>query len=485
MPYLKGYATSFDDIISKLCTWVENMDIHGADAWEVMRQEPWPRGTILKAPGWEAGEHQYIGLMPTIIQKGITYPKWFLSEQVLTSEFVWSQKGLNFKPENTTFSIVDGTVIVMIKNSRGEIVDSISYSFSPLPEIFDKSAQAMFLGVFKQYSDGLAWHEQAGADRPAVKTKEINYYNSRSQYPTKFLPPPLPGVGFPAIGMALTGSENGYLKFWITKDRHRLILVINNGGYWDVAYLGFMEAYHKPTEYAFPATVIGGTSGVVPVGETFWYQAPIPEVGFRFDYSPTNWSLAHGLPCFAATPWDGTSSWLDSTALSQVQVMLPDGTWQSFANWAVQQEIIAEYSGGSYPAYYYAHKEPEKPPGLRHYIRPTFSNTGRTEHIYKSTITDTLTYQLEPLELVQGRNDARNIFGRLWRMYWPSCPVYHYGEQIINGKLHLILPNAWEGRRWHIAHGRTHITDVDQLLEQDRHIDELTRSMNCIIRLED
>lgn len=390
MPYIKGMATGFDDLLTQLVAWASDEDTHGDDAWQLVRNEPSPRGTILKAHGWDEGEHQYLGFLPT--------------------------------------------------------------------------AQAMFVSVFKQYSDGLDWSEQAGGDARNA------------------------GVGFPAIGMDATGPIDGYIQFWAIKDRHRLILITNNGGFWDMAYLGFLEAYHKPYEYPFPAVAIGGTSGIKPIGWTTSADngSPIPHTGFSTDFSPKNWSLSHGLPIFAATPWDGQPTWREENAYSQVQLMLPDGMWQSFSNWRIREEIISiHYSGVEYSTYYYAHKEPEQPAGMRYYIRPTFTNIGRTTHIYNENQTDKLSYQVEPIEFVQDTPDAKNIFGRLWRAYWPSTPVFRYGEQIINDKLHLIIPNGWEGRRFHIPHGLTFIVDNNKLLEQDQRISELSRSMNCIIRLED
>lgn len=476
MPYLKGMALSFEDLILQLCAWATDATIHGVDAWELVRNDPWPRGTLLKAHGWQPGEHFYIGFMPAKLVKGSTYAEWFLNEKILTTEFVWNNEGLKLKPGDL-FSYTNNSIVVGTN-------PGVSYSFQK-PEIFEKSAQALFMGVFKQYSSGLDWHEQPGGQRPKINIKPINYYSSSRPYPMKFIPPPYPGVGFPAIGMNIDGPENGYIEFWITKDRHRIILVTNNGGYWDAAYIGFLEPYHAHTEYAFPAVVVGGTSGVSPVGNTISYGSNIsPETGFLFDYSPTNWSLSHGLPTNAATPWDGSASWFDTVALSQVQLMLPDGTWQSFANWAIRKQIMSIGYGSSI-SYYFANQEPEQPAALKHYIRPTFSNVGKTSNIYQATVDNAITYQLEPLELVQAKPLSTNIFGSLWRMTWPSTPIYRFGEQTINGKLHLVVPNGWEGRKWHIPHGLTYTVDADSLLSQDQRIDLLSKTMNCVIRLED
>lgn len=91
-----GTAKSFDDLIAQLIAWVTDETIHGDDAWNVMRSEPWPRGTILRAHGRRKGEYQYIGLMPNTIVKGETYPKWLFTKPNLATYFVWSPNGLNY-----------------------------------------------------------------------------------------------------------------------------------------------------------------------------------------------------------------------------------------------------------------------------------------------------------------------------------------------------------------------------------------------------
>ncbi|MBP2629894.1 MAG: hypothetical protein H6Q70_522 [Firmicutes bacterium] len=484
MAYLKGTATSFDDLITQIIAWCADSTIHNDDVWELIRNEPYPNGTILKAHGWEDGEHFYIGLMPKSFIKGETYQKWFYQDSILTSEFIYSKSGLGLQPDQVKISISDNIIKTITKDKYGNDVIN-NYKFSD-PDVLNKSSQAMFLGVFKQYSSGLEWHEQAGGQRPYIPTQAINYINiANPQSTLSMVPPLMPGIGFPAIGMNIDGPEAGYINFWLTKDRQRLTIVTYNSGYWDVAHLGFLDPYHIPTEYAFPAVAIGGTSGAVVTGSTTYSSsgAPITNVGFKFEYSLGNTCLSHGVPTFSATPWNGDDTWNDSIGLSQAQLMLPDGTWQSFANYAVQKEIISVYSGGQYPSYYYAHKEPEQPIGLRHYLRPTYTNCGEVKHIYD--VAGGEIYQLEPIEFVQGKDNSVNMFGKLKNIYWMSSPVYRYGEVTVNSKLYLVVPNGWEGRKWHIAHGRTGIVDENTLLEQDKKITEISNTMNCVIKLED
>lgn len=471
MPHIHGYANDFDDLISKIITWSTDAEIHGADAWELIRNDPWPRGTILKAHGFEPGEHFYIGLMPRVIEKGKTYKDWFMQKSVLASNFVWSLNGL--KKSGAPFTVSNSSV------TTTDTTPNVTYSFSDI-DIFAASAQVLWMGIFKQYSAELAWHEQPGGMVfKDVPIRPIYYTMSGNNNLQAFVPPLYPGAGFPAIGMDYAGPLAGYLEYWITKDDHRMILVTKNREYWDVAYLGYIEPYHNG-EYALPAALIGGTSGAVQNGKDVILSpgaSPSVSAGIQFDYRPSNWALVHGLPTFAASPVDS------SQALSQVQLMLPDGRWQSFINWSQGETAYPNITNGVLTGYIHVRDFPVRS-GTGHYIRPTDSATIGTTHVYRPQ-GDLLTYQLEPLEFVQGTIQAKNLFGRAWRMYWPSSRVAQYGEIIIDDKLHLMLPNAWEGRRFSLSSGRTTSNNPDEIFAQETEIEAISRQMNCLIRLED
>ena len=177
-----GTAKSFDDLISQLIAWVTDETIHGDDAWTLMRNEPWPKGTILRAHGRRKGEHQYIGLMPNTIVKGETYQKWLFTKPNLATYFVWSPNGLN-RP-GIDFSVDKLTVTVQ----------GTSYTFEA-PDIFLSSAQVMHLGVFKQYAKGLDWNEQPGGISQDYKLFPIQYRVWRDKM--NFSPPVLPGCEYP------------------------------------------------------------------------------------------------------------------------------------------------------------------------------------------------------------------------------------------------------------------------------------------------
>lgn len=475
MPYIHGYANDFNDLIRKVIAWSTDADIHGTDAWEVIRNEPWPRGTIIKAHGFESGEHFYIGLMPNVIEKGKTYKDWFMQKSVLASNFVWSPKGL--KKSGASFTVETSSVKLT------DTPPHITYSFDAI-DIFSASAQVMWMGIFKQYSADLDWHEQPGGmafrDFPI---RPIYYTTNLTNNRQAFVPPIYPGVGFPAIGMDYDGPLAGYLEYWITKDAHRMILVTKNREYWDIAYLGFIEPYHNG-EYALPAAVIGGTSGAVQNGKDVFIfsdsNSPSISSGIQFDYRPQNWGLTHGLPSFATSPNDDVNN-----VISQVSLLLPDGKWQGFANWVQSESAYPNYSSnGRLTSYTYVRNEPERAQNIGHYIRPTDSSTVGTTHIYRPQ-GELLTYQLEPLEFLQCTGQVKNILGRIWRMYWPSSRVAQYGEIVIDDKLHLMLPNGWEGRRFSLPFGKTTSNDPDEIFAQEELIEAMSRQMNCLIRLED
>lgn len=443
MPYLKGSATDFDDLIAQIVAWTTDATIHGDDAWELMISEPWPKGTILKAHGWDEGEHQYIGMMHQTFVVGQTYNAWYSQRSVIDSE--------------VTFS-----------NGHGGGIDQ-----------FYCNSQALLFNVAKQYSAGLDWHEQPGANQPPVKT----IGGCKTNYP---------GVGLPAIGCDYGGFLDETAKFWVTKDRNRMVIVLDNSGHWEMMHVGFLQPFHKPYEYPFPACIVGSNSGVRPLARLVWppgAHCPGLEVGYQFDYSLDNWFLSHANPTFSATYWDGSGSdWLNDDAVSQSQVMTPDGTWQSFSNWAIRKQVMVLPScGGGCPSYLFANMEPERPAALRNYIRPTITDLSNTMNVYRPEEPIKRTYQLEPLEFVQNNahKNENNMLGSLWRVYWTSSKVLIFGEQLIDDKLHLVIPSNWENRKWHLPHGYTMMVDDGALLATQRKIDKLSDTMNCVIRLED
>lgn len=475
--YTKGIATDFNDLISKIVVWVTDETIHGEDVWKVMRNEPWPRGTILKAHGFKDGEISYIGLMPNTIVKGDTYKNWLMKKENLATYFVWSDKGLK---QNGQDFFVSGNEIR---------TENAMHTFTETPDIFERSSQVLHLGAFKQYSELLDWHEQAGGmdftDLPLMNLQYTTKIGNANPYMQDFNPPVYPGVGYPSLSLDSNGPTIGTFKYWLLKDRHCLIIVMNNAEKWDSAFIGLMNPYDHE-EYAFPAAVIGGTSGLVPFGKDVKYTSnqitPSAVIGLKVDYHPDNWHLGHGIPVFATAGID------HPLCPTQAMLMLPDGRWQGFANYVQSLNAVNEHScnGSRVTKHYFLRTEPIIPSKINFYIRPTDADLTDFSHVYDKK-QDNYIYKLEPVEFVQADEERKGILGKIPYMYYPSHAPVRYGEITINDKKYLMLPNVWEKRKFHLLGQAGVIYDVDLnvLLARDLKNEKIARMMNLVIRLEE
>lgn len=115
MVWKKATAISFEDLIEQIIAWMTDKKVHGDEAWEVMRHETWPRGTIFKVKGLKGKDHFYIGMMPLDISVGSTYRNWFMKKENLATNFVWSHKGANKKLPFT----ISGNTITLRKLGSG------------------------------------------------------------------------------------------------------------------------------------------------------------------------------------------------------------------------------------------------------------------------------------------------------------------------------------------------------------------------------
>ena len=461
----RGTVASFEDLITIVSTWVTDRAVHGADAWQLMRSEAWPRGTIFKTRGRKEGEVLYLGLMANRIEKGKTYAEWFMQEKNLATYFVWHKNGLNkIAPVEVSGSTVNKA------------------TFTGTPDIFTHSARVLHFGVFKQYAEALDWHEQPGGMKfDKFELLPIQYTVEGSPRAIDFHPPLFPGCGYPALGMNFEGPKNLVFDYWLVKDAHTLSVVVNNSGVWDHAFLGAFLPYDNE-EYAFPAVVIGGTSGFVEKGINVWYspaqQTPTPVVGMQLDYRPEDWSVAHGLALFAgaAEDRDGTPT--------HVMVCLPDGRWRGAANYVQGLDVVPHFvCSGPVPLYHFVRKPPERPQHILYRIRPTESDVQDFSHLYD----EGETWKLEPIEILAAGKEQSGILGRIPYISFPSHPVGKEGEARINGKRHLALPNGWAGRKFHIK-GRAGIVyeeDVEKLLEEERKDYAQAKSRHMLLRLEE
>lgn len=519
-------------IINHVVYYTTLKDIHGDDAWELVRNDPWPYGTVLKVPNRIKGEYGYMALMTDQLRVGSSYWNWFRQNDIFRKTFVYGKEGLNL-PFGTNFRISNGTVTKYIAipdlvlamtrppTKEGKKFYSTNYSFdpyaryyfSPTPEIFAANADVLFFSMFKQYEKQFDWTEWMGNERKSIKIKPLKYYNSygSTTHPSYFDPPLYPGVGSPAIGFSpnlfdhVVLNEKTQDKFekgkvlYIHKSRNRLTIVVNWRHHWEVASVGFFEPFDSMGEYSFPAFTIGGTSGVMPLTELCWYGgSPRVEHGFRLDYTEANWSLSHGHPGTPATWWDGSQSFLDKSMYSQVQAMLPDGYWQSFASYGLRQDV---YYNRQRSQYFSAHKEPERirpkyylmPPGVDLAgLVDLFPSNHVPQQYYddKADIVNHSAYGLYPFYLVASveNNFNQNILGTIPNFYWCTQPVRRYGVHEIDGKTYLIIPNAWINRKYHMKNyfsvllGESQ-NNARQLAEMER-LEKLSRNMNCAILLD-
>lgn len=478
-----GIARSFDDLIAQIIQWSTDEAVHGKDKWTLMRNDPWPRGTILRAHGRREGECQYIGFLPNKIRRGSTYYEWFFRFENLATYFVWTpqkDEKESWNKENLqafkgkilsanvghSFTIPKNNEVVSI-NINGEVGDP-----------FLSDACIMSLGVFKGYSEGLDWADQPGGITQDFKLFPIPYNVPPERYSRLFNPPALPGTEYPALSYEIDGPPIGQFDYWLVKDDRSLAIVMNNAEHWDSAYLGFFQPFDRGDregDYAFPATVIGGTSGLVSYGRgvslSGSYSTAI--IGAKYDYRPREWSLTHGIAPFACLP--------QKKSASQVRAMLPDGRWQSFANFIQECQSVQEYQGQGHMFFRQAPKtSPEK-----NWVRPTESITKDYTHIYCKE--PHRHAQLTPLSLYSHEFGA---LGEIPSLCYPSAPLCEFGETTVDGKKYLAMPNGWEGRKWHL---RAHVSPppnynyskVDEMQDEDMDNDKLSRMMNLLIRMED
>lgn len=467
MPYIKGTVTGINDLVAQIVAWSTDAAIHDDDAWVLMRSEPWPRGTIFRARGVQEDEYCYIGLLPLDLQVGSTYKNWLMTDDVVGKHLVWSATGLN-KP-GSAFTVNSSTISVRRdKFDPNSLYDSYSVAS---PEIINKSCKALVFGVFKQYVEDLNWDEQPGAvEFGDIGLKALKITGPAGE--SRIRPPLYPGIGYPGFGMDHEEPRYGFFPFWAVKDANRITIVVQNAEQWDMGHAGLLIPYHSKMQYPFPAVIAGSSSGLIMNGlvETSGGGAGAPSVGAMVDYTYANWMLSRGMPPFATSLVDSPA------ATSQVCLCLPDGTWRYFADW-----VQGMNSSLSQSTYTFTVTKPVRPAKIGYYIKPTCVSLAGTVQIYPTKDT----YQVEPLELIQDDTSSKNMYGRLWRMYWPSQKVNTYGEITVNGKLHLMLPNCWEGRPWYIPSGTTGVSDLDALLQTQQDINDYTKQMNCLIRLED
>lgn len=445
MPYTSGEATSLADLLSKITTFVTDTNIHGEDAWSVIRQDAWPRGTIYK--GKYNNNDVFIGIMLMNHVKGSSYINWLKDTNNLIKQVIKSPSGLNLV--NSYASHVNGqpNFAAISDITKGLQGDDPQYSLYRA-EIVNESATALAFGVFKQYNDGLNWDEQPGGLSLNRSTfLPIWVTVNRGSGILSLSAPIYPGVGYPGFGLSNGQPSTGSFKYWIIKDACRITVVINNNGQWDIGHAGLLNAYQSRVQYGFPAVMFGSNTGLRTVKSADTNGNDL--IGDVIDYSYANWSLSRSMPCMATI---NGSSPNYGTRISQIAMCLPDGSWVYPYNWKQGFVGISREGDGS-PTYF-----PVKPTreANNYYVAPMnldVTNITSMEDVIetisgKTVIHDVTKYvKNNLLEVMENNgNTDQNILGALWNIYFPSIQKAVSGEYTIGGKKCLLINNCWDDR---------------------------------------
>lgn len=481
MPYQTGTAASLDDLLTQITAWATDAAIHGDDAWELMRSDPWPRGTIFKAKGLGGINNCYIGLLLVTHVKGSSYHSWLLQTPVLSKHIVRSAAAMGLT--TAPFIHTNGSPSFSVPKNAADLSKGYTvYTLSDY-DIVNSSGTALAFGVFKQYAGGLDWNEQPGA----IEFGELAQFPLTCSFDdnTKtFAPPVYPGVGYPGIGLPAGEPAAGELTFWATKDACRLTVVINNGDYWDIGHAGLLVPFPAAMGYAFPAVVAGSCTGLVTVAATDG-NGKVTK-GDKIDYAYQN-TLARNLPC---SPSINTAR--APAEVSQLAVCLPDGQWKFFSNWTQELKTRTDSSGNKY----FPIGVPERQDSSGYKVKPTHLELGGLVS-YDAADGETTDFAIEALDLWHESGDlgTTDMLGSLWNLYWPGIDNV-YGELTLGGKKHLLLPNCWAERMWYypdvddvvailennITHQAVNFADVVAFYNE---IVKYGRQVRMLIRLED
>ena len=473
MPYLYGEAGSLEDMLSQLVTWATDSTIHGTNAWTLMQNLDWPKGTILKAQGLNGLNSCYIGLMILDFTSSTAYSSWLLQTEIILKRIVWAKEALDQEGACITHTSSSPTFSVW-SDKNDPTCYKIDYTLTGYNNLVNSMGKCLVFGVFKQFESGLNWDEQPGAmSFSDLGLYPIYYHHTGIDEPAKLIPPVYPGWGYPGIAMPSGEPSNGDFRYWFVKDGSHLTVVTDNCGQWDIGHAGMLEPFEAAMQYPFPAVVAGSCTGISKnMTMTVKNGATVATTGNKIDYSYDNWSMSRSLPI--APCENGTS---------QVALCLPDGTWSLFSNW--EQELkMSSYSESIYATKYFA--SVERPVRLSstidgYRIKPT--NLDLIDVAPCLSNENDLT--VEPLHLMQ--NDSANkkvdIFGSMWGMSWPAADLPP-GVMTINSKKCLLLPNCWDDRLWYVIPYSSSYTSQLTAMTKYKEIIDYGKQFKMLIELE-
>lgn len=448
MPSTKGTASSIDQLLANIVTWVTDPDIHGEDAWELLRNEPWPRGVIFKSKGSRGVNEAYIGIMAVKHVKGSSFLSWLTTTKNMLQYVIRNPLCFNLQTQQVLHTEGSKSFTVITNPSKGVQATDPTYTING--DVVNASCMALAFGVFKQYNEDLDWHEQPGGIqfKNNLQFFPIYYTSSLGSGTSYFQPPTYPGIGYPGFGIN-NSDLSGNFTYWLIKNVNSITVVINNNGNWDLGHAGMMEVPESSVQYGFPAVVCGSNTGLRGIqgviNGTYAY-------GDFIDYSIANTGLSRAMPCMPTANSNRTGEYV-----SQIAICSPDGTWVRPYNWT--QKIDSYYYSGT-GTLNFTPGAPVKKIRSGYCLTPTdndLSNvTSFDSHIDVAHVSDDGTsgtvqrtqdenIALHRYTVYQADTQVTNVLGNFWNMYFPSHQGPS-GELVIDGKKYLLLQNCWDGR---------------------------------------
>ena len=428
----RGTTNTLSELIKIITNYVTDVNIHSDDAWQKLQQKAFPYGTIIKAPAYKEGEYMYLGMLFNYIQQGVTYNDWFYNS---------------------------GEVDYLIPKNTASYTYSLMGENNGVLDIFKASADTLHFGIFKQFSEGLKWYEQGGKldiHRTDLKLlpqiKVVHLVGAWGSYWEEFNSPVYPTVCYPALTMS-DNNKGEQIQYWLVKDRHSLTVTIRHGKFWQSISFGLLKGINKET-YPFPAYIGGGTIGLVGYGYTQNVSATRtykPVYGMSVDYDNNLMACTNGNLLSAGkveNMADDRPDTRNNRIPSQMLVMTPSGEWDWFANYKQSFNYKARPSYNVPPSEYFFPTTQAERVYLGNNIYPNGTDKYELGRLYDPTSLNKVSQFLYPIYPVAGSLDSnyKEFVGFIPNNKMLSYKPMIYGEQLINGKKVLVIPNNVDKR---------------------------------------
>lgn len=482
MAYTSGSFTGILDLKAVLISYLTNTTIHGDDAWELVADNGFPKGTYFKVKGINEDDHFYIGMMYNEITSD-TYKNWLYSGTVMrdkvannilgiTDDVVCTNTNNNIYTWNKQVISNPGHYYPYVWTQEPvyhKIVDTKCTANMSIVKEYDDGREygkILSFGVFKQFDENLNWDEQGGAlnyiKHPIPMMNFFRLLSGNLNQKMAITPPTMPGIGYPLL---YTSNVNGVFdypvsKYWIVKDKYSINVIVKNGKYWRTICVGMLPCYGEGT-YPFPAMQVGSLGLTANGVNSPTSGDPDPTVGISLDLSDDDASFCNSLPIF---PTRGVKSKFCPT---QCAIMNPDGIWQFHGNFAQPANIFRFRMSGNNPVFAYPLYPPElySPDEARLYptdIDLSEYENGRnysdiTPHSDTFPMRGVYDYSRELTKVMLNQNltvgedggspdKITSVSSYIPRMFYTNTEPIQFGEiDTEEGKV-LVIPNVWQGR---------------------------------------